>query len=405
MHSDVFLQELHNVWPQWRQWLKTRASELGFEDLRITDTDVHEAHPRLLEWLENGHHGQMQFMERNRDLRANPSTLQLGALRSICLTMPYLSSPQASTNEPQMPGASVNPQVEKLLNDEEQRLSQSTQAIVSVYARGRDYHKVIRSRLQVLASELDSKFHPLLQRINSADSRCDVQFQYRVVTDSAPLMEVELARKAGLGWRGKHTLLLNRHSGSFFFLGEILINLPLPIDEPVESHCGSCQACMDVCPTQAIIAPYQLDARRCISYLTIEHASAIPLEFRSAMGNRIYGCDDCQLVCPWNKYAKISSIADFVHRHGLGNSTLLELWRWSDAEFNKRHQGSAIRRIGYERWRRNLAVALGNALASNLDLEQDQSIRQALQAALVKSSPLVVEHIRWALFQGPKANS
>jgi len=215
-------------------------------------------------------------------------------------------------------------------------------------------------------------------------------------------MEVELARKAGLGWRGKHTLLLNRESGSFFFLGEILINVPLLIDAPVEAHCGSCQACMDICPTNAIVAPYQLDARRCISYLTIEHRDAIPVEFRRAIGNRVYGCDDCQLVCPWNKYAQLSTVPDFAERNRLGSATLLELWGWSEAQFTKRHAGSAILRIGYERWRRNLAVALGNALASHLDGEIKEVMREQLQCALPSASPLVAEHITWALNQdGP----
>jgi len=265
--------------------------------------------------------------------------------------------------------------------------------VVSLYARGRDYHKVIRARLQILATELEEKLQVAFSELNHS-------LQYRVFTDSAPLMEVELARKAGLGWRGKHTLLLNRESGSFFFLGEILINAPLPIDTPMEAHCGSCQACIDICPTNAIVAPYQLDARRCISYLTIEHRDAIPVEFRSAMGNRVYGCDDCQLVCPWNKYAQLSTVPDFAERHHLGNASLLELWGWSEVQFKERHVGSAILRIGYERWRRNLAVALGNALASNLDDEVKREIIWHLQDALPSASSLVAEHIVWALSQG-----
>jgi epoxyqueuosine reductase len=211
-------------------------------------------------------------------------------------------------------------------------------------------------------------------------------------------MEVELARKAGLGWRGKHTLLLNRHYGSMFFLGEILVDMPLPLDEEQEEHCGTCQACMEVCPTQAITAPYQLDARRCISYLTIENPGEIPIEFRRAMGNRIYGCDDCQLICPWNKFAKRTQLSDFAERHGLGHASLLQLWTWTKAEFDQRHEGSAIRRIGYVRWRRNLAVAMGNALASpNLDDSEKVLLRNALHSALSDAEPLVAEHIQWAL--------
>lgn len=382
MHSHAFSQELHTQWEALRTWLNTRAEELGFGEVRITDTDVSHAHPHLVEWLEEGRHGQMAYMERHKNLRFDPSRLQIGAIRSICLTMPYLSEPH------EMDASSV----EQILGREEERLLESDQAVVSLYARGRDYHKVIRSRLQILAMELEEKLQAAFSELNQS-------LQYRVFTDSAPLMEVELARKAGLGWRGKHTLLLNRDSGSFFFLGEILINIPLPIDELIDAHCGSCQACIDVCPTKAITAPYQLDARRCISYLTIEHRDAIPVEFRSAIGNRVYGCDDCQLVCPWNKYAQLSTVPDFAERNHLGNSSLLELWGWSEAQFLERHAGSAILRIGYERWRRNLAVALGNALASNLDGGTKREIVRQLKDALPSASLLVAEHISWALSQ------
>jgi epoxyqueuosine reductase len=385
MHSHAFSQELHTQWGALRTWLNTRAKELGFGEVRITDTDVSHAHPHLVEWLEDGRHGQMAYMEHHQDLRSEPSRLQAGAIRSICLTMPYLSKP----SELHDIGSSS---VEQILGREETRLLESDQAVVSLYARGRDYHKVIRARLQTLATELEEKLQAVFSGLNHS-------LQYRVFTDSAPLMEVELARKAGLGWRGKHTLLLNRESGSFFFLGEILINAPLPIDTPVEAHCGSCQACIDICPTKAIIAPYQLDARRCISYLTIEHRDAIPLEFRSAMGNRVYGCDDCQLVCPWNKYAQLSTVPDFAERNYLGSVSLLELWGWSEVQFKERHAGSAILRIGYERWRRNLAVALGNALASKPDDQVRREIVWQLQEALPSASPLVAEHIVWALSQ------
>ena len=392
MHSHAFSQELHTQWEALRAWLNTRAKELGFGEVRITDTDVSHAHPHLLEWLEEGRHGQMDFMDRHKDLRADPSSLKAGAIRSICLTMPYLSEQNRLHEQHGQPelnemGASS---VEQIIEREEKRLLESDQAVVSIYARGRDYHKVIRSRLQILAIELEEKLQAAFSEVNHF-------LQYRVFTDSAPLMEVELARKAGLGWRGKHTLLLNRDSGSFFFLGEILINIPLPIDAPMEAHCGSCQACIDICPTKAITAPYQLDARRCISYLTIEHRDVIPVEFRSAMGNRVYGCDDCQLVCPWNKYAQLSTVPDFGERNGLGSASLLGLWGWSEAQFIERHAGSAILRIGYERWRRNLAVALGNTLGSNIDDGVKREIVWQLQEALPSASPLVAEHIAWAL--------
>ena len=385
-HSQVFSPELHTQWVALRHWLNTRARELGFSEARITDTDVSHAHPHLSQWLDEGRHGQMSYMERHKDLRADPSRLHAGAIRSICLTMPYLSGASPSS-------------AGDVLEHEKERLLKSDQAVISLYARGRDYHKVIRSRLQTLATELEEKIQILLEGFNHSSSSLSEPLQYRVFTDSAPLMEVELARKAGLGWRGKHTLLLNRDSGSLFFLGEILINIPLPVDTPVEAHCGSCQACMDICPTQAITAPYQLDARRCISYLTIEHRDAIPIEFRRAMGNRIYGCDDCQLVCPWNKYAQLSTVPDFAERNNLGVASLLELWGWSEAQFTERHAGSAILRIGYERWRRNLAVALGNALASDLDEKRKEVIREQLHCALPSASPLVSEHITWALNQ------
>ena len=347
-----------------REWLDEQSRVLGFDGLRITDTHLGSATERLHEWLEQGHHGQMEYMARHADLRSDPGMLVPGAVRVICVTMNYLS-----------------PAID--FDHEWQRLAEPTQAIVSMYARGRDYHKVMRNRLQEFALLIE-------KQIGS--------FGYRVFTDSAPLMEVELARKAGLGWRGKHTLLLNRESGSTFFLGEILVDVPLPIDQEEESHCGTCQACIDVCPTQAITAPYQLDARRCISYLTIENPDAIPVEFRRAMGNRVYGCDDCQLICPWNKFAKRTELPDFAQRHGLGQATLLQLWSWTESEFEQRHEGSAIRRIGYSRWRRNLAVAMGNALASaEVSKADQQAIRSALNDALASADALVAEHIEWAL--------
>jgi epoxyqueuosine reductase len=350
--------------PKLRAWLGEQAESLGFDGLRITDTHLGPASERLQEWLAEGRHGHMEYMQRHADLRSDPQLLVPGTVRVICVSMNYLP-----------------PKTD--FDTEWQRLEDSSQAVVSMYARGRDYHKVLRNRLQDFAKAIEEKIGA---------------FGYRVFTDSAPLMEVELARKAGLGWRGKHTLLLNRESGSTFFLGEILVDVPLPIDEHQEEHCGTCQSCIDICPTQAITAPYQLDARRCISYLTIENPEAIPVEFRSAMGNRVYGCDDCQLICPWNKFAKRSELPDFAQRHGLGQASLLHLWSWTEAEFEQRHEGSAIRRIGYSRWRRNLAVAMGNALASPKVATADKDlIQKSLRESLPSADTLVAEHIEWAL--------
>lgn len=347
-----------------REWLDEQSRQLGFDGLRITDTHLGDASERLNQWLIEGRHGQMEYMARHAQLRSDPGLLVPGTVRVICVTMNYLSP-------------AIN------FDREWQQLAGPTHAVVSMYARGRDYHKVMRNRLQEFALRIE-------KQIGS--------FGYRVFTDSAPLMEVELARKAGLGWRGKHTLLLNRESGSTFFLGEILVDVPLPIDQEEESHCGTCQACIDICPTQAITAPYQLDARRCISYLTIENPDAIPVEFRRAMGNRVYGCDDCQLICPWNKFAQRTALPDFAERNGLGGASLLQLWSWTEDEFENRHEGSAIRRIGYQRWRRNLAVAIGNALADEAVSEVDKDeLREALRNALPTSDAMVVEHIEWAL--------
>jgi epoxyqueuosine reductase len=347
-----------------RTWLDEKALELGFDGLRITDTHLGLASERLQAWLSEGRHGHMEYMQRHANLRSDPQLLVPGTVRLICVTMSYLPS--------------------KIDFDTEwKHLEDPSQAVVSMYARGRDYHKVLRNRLQDFAKAIEEKIGA---------------FGYRVFTDSAPLMEVELARKAGLGWRGKHTLLLNRESGSAFFLGEILVDLPLPIDKPQAEHCGTCQSCIDVCPTQAITAPYELDARRCISYLTIENPQAIPVEFRRAMGNRVYGCDDCQLICPWNKFAKRTALPDFAERHGLGQISLLHLWSWTETEFEQRHEGSAIRRIGYSRWRRNLAVAMGNALVSPvLDEADKEQIRRALNEGMESADLLVAEHIEWAL--------
>lgn len=347
-----------------RDWLEAQAIGLGFDGMRITDTHLGPASARLNQWLAEGRHGHMEYMQRHADLRAKPELLVPGTVRVICVSLNYLPP---DTN----------------FDAEWQLLEDPNQAVVSMYARGRDYHKVLRNRLQEFAKLIEEKIGA---------------FGYRVFTDSAPIMEVELARKAGLGWRGKHTLLLNRESGSTFFLGEILVDVPLPVDQEIEEHCGTCTSCMDVCPTKAITAPYQLDARRCISYLTIENPESIPVEFRKAMGNRVYGCDDCQLICPWNKFAKRTQLPDFARRHGLGQASLLQLWDWTESEFEQRHEGSAIRRIGYSRWRRNLAVAMGNALASpNVEDADKEAVRSALILALDGANDLVAEHIQWAL--------
>ncbi len=311
----------------------------------------------------------MTYMARHGLTRARPAELVPGTLSVITARMDYLprQTPSPSTDWAQ---------------SELQRLQQSTQAVVSVYARGRDYHKVMRQRLQQLAEKL--------QAFAGASG-------FRVFTDSAPVLEAELAVRSGLGWRGKHTLVLHRDAGSFFFLGEIFVDIALEPTAMGEAHCGTCDACIRVCPSQAIIAPYQLDARRCISYLTIEHAGSIPEELRPLMGNRIYGCDDCQLVCPWNKYAKRSALPDFDERHGLGASSLWQLLQWDEDSFLRLTEGSAIRRIGHVRWLRNLAVATGNALRHNLGAAEQSALRQALQRWQDHPSEVVREHIAWAL--------
>ena len=359
-------------WIQNTTWLKREALALGFSDIKVADTDLSVAEPRLREWLDAGCHGDMNYMSERAHLRTNLQELHPGTVRVLMLRMDYL------------PDTAVNRQSVDWREKEIKRWGQPEEAVVAIYARGRDYHKVLRQRLQSLADIIADKIGP---------------FGYRVFVDSGPVMEVELAQKSGLGWRGKHTLLLNREAGSMFFLGEILVDVPFPIDPPITSHCGECSACLTICPTQAITAPYQLDARRCISYLTIEHRGAIPVELRPLMGNRVYGCDDCQLVCPWNKFAQISTIPDFLPRHGLDHVQLLDLWSWTENDFLDRHEGSPIRRIGYEAWQRNLAIGLGNALRKNLDQAQKESMVQALKQKLPVVSPMVREHIEWALLQ------
>ena len=328
-----------------RQW----GRELGFQAVGIADADLSAAEPRLLGWLAQGRHGEMEYMARHGRLRAHPAELTPGTLRVISCRLGY------HTGDAPQPEAPESAQISR-------------------YARGRDYHKVLRSRLQKLCERIEGEVGA---------------FGYRVFTDSAPVMEVELAVRAGIGWRGKHTLLLDR-TGSWFFLGEVYTDLPLPPDAPIAEHCGTCQRCIDICPTQAIVGPYELDARRCISYLTIEHKSAIPEELRPLIGNRVYGCDDCQLVCPWNGFAQPSDEPDFQPRNGLDRATMVELFGWTEAEFNERLQGSPIRRIGYERWLRNLAVGLGNAPGT-------PAVVAALRARADHPSALVREHVQWAL--------
>ena len=349
--------------PQLAQAIKAWGVALGFADVGIADVALAGAEAGLQAWLDQGHHGEMDYMASHGSKRARPAELVPGTVRVISARMDYL--PAAAPAD--------------WRENEARRLLEPGAAVVSLYARGRDYHKVLRARLQQLAARIEQAIGP---------------FGYRVFTDSAPVMELPLAEKAGLGWRGKHTLLLNRHAGSMFFLGEILVDLPLPVDAPVSAHCGQCRNCIDVCPTQAIIGPGKLDARRCISYLTIELKSAIPEELRPLIGNRIYGCDDCQTACPWNKFAQRAVLPDFDERNGLGGASLVELFAWDEAEFNRRMEGSPIRRIGHERWLRNIAVALGNAAAGT---PGDAAIMASLQARALHPSPLVREHVQWAL--------
>jgi epoxyqueuosine reductase len=343
--------------------IKAWGRELGFSAVGIADVDLRHAEPGLQAWLNAGFHGDMDYMAAHGLKRARPAELVPGTVRVITARMDYLPRDTA----------------EDWCAAEERRAQDPQQAVVSIYARGRDYHKVLRARLQQLADRI---------RTEVGD------FGYRVFTDSAPVMEEALAEKSGIGWRGKHTLLLSREAGSMFFLGELFTDLPLPVDAPGSSHCGQCRACIDICPTQAILGPYKLDARRCISYLTIELKGSIPVELRPLIGNRVYGCDDCQLACPWNKFAQRSSLPDFDVRNGLGDATMVELFAWEEDEFNRRLEGSPIRRIGHERWLRNLAVGLGNAAVQH---RGDAAIVAALEARADHPSELVREHVAWAL--------
>ena len=336
--------------------IKEWARELGFQQAGICEPQLDEQEAHLQRWLDAGYHGEMDYMAAHGNKRSRPAELVPGTLRVISLRMDYLPGDTRMS----------------------QRLAQPEQAYVSRYALGRDYHKLIRKRLQQLAERIQQAIGP---------------FGFRAFVDSAPVLERAIARQAGLGWVGKHSLILNRRAGSWFFLGELFVDVPLPVDTPLDSeHCGRCTACLDICPTQAFVAPYVLDARRCISYLTIELKGPIPEALRPLIGNRVFGCDDCQIVCPWNRFARPSEQSDFQPRHGLDNSSLAELFLWSEEEFLQRTEGSPLRRAGYQRWLRNLAVGLGNAPSTI-------PVLQALLARQDDPSELVREHVAWALRQ------
>ncbi|OLF35791.1 tRNA epoxyqueuosine(34) reductase QueG [Psychrobacter sp. C 20.9] len=357
-----------------KQWIKTQAQTLGFADCGFLS--VH--HPlftkqieQLQKWLDKGYEGQLQFMHNNHHLRAHPEQLVDGAKTIISVRMDYLTkapTPRAVTD-----------------NDH------PNQGIIARYARGRDYHKTMRSRLKQLALNIEA----MLPEWQHLDIGSDKEFVFRPFSDSAPIFERPIADAAGLGWTGKHTLLINKQAGSFFVLGELFLSLELPDDQPVKEHCGSCSACIDVCPTQAIVAPYELNASACISYLTIEHDGIIDTKYRRAIGNRVFGCDDCQLICPWNRYANLTTVEDFAPRHGLDNSSLLELWQWQEADFLNNTQGSPLRRTGYINFLRNIAIGLGNANASLDVVEQ-------LKSKLTMYSAMLDEHIEWALDEQQK---
>ena len=359
MTHDSFLLDLKR---EIRHW----GRELGFSAIGFAPIDLGQAEQRLADWLAEGYHGGMDYMARHAELRGQPERLLPGTGSIVCARLDYFPNPPAAANNPVAPTAAAS------------RPNDPELACISRYAQGRDYHKVMRNRLQKLA-----------ERIETAVAPSHGPLVYRAFADSAPVMEVELARLAGLGWRGKHTLLLSRQ-GSWFFLGELFISLALPPDPVGDAHCGRCTACLTSCPTDAFVAPYVLDARRCISYLTIEHAGPIPEALRPLLGNRIYGCDDCQAACPWNRFAQASPLPDFLPRAGLDRARLIDLFSWTEAQFDERLAGSPIRRIGHQRWLRNIAVALGNA-SPGLD------IGNALEARREHPSALVREHVGWAL--------
>lgn len=357
IHEPISHEESVALAPQIKAW----AKELGFNDCGITHTDLAEDEQLLKQWLANGYQAGMQWMADHGNKRSRPTELVPGTISVISVRMDYKTS---------------------ALDDAVNLLDHPTTAYISRYALGRDYHKLLRQRLQKLATKLEASIG---------------NFGYRAFVDSAPVLEKAIARNAGLGWIGKHTLVINKKAGSWFFLGELYTDLILPVDEPhSQMHCGRCTTCIDICPTKAIVAPHQLDAGRCISYLTIEHKGAIPVEFRQAIGNRIFGCDDCQLLCPWNKYAQLSGEGDFQARHNLDTASLLSLFAWDEQTFLSNTEGMAIRRTGYENWQRNIAIALGNGghKASKAQLAE---VRQALQEKRLTASAMVLEHIDWAL--------
>ena len=334
--------------------IKQIGRDLGFQQVGITDVRLDPHHRHYAQWIRQNFHGEMSYMERNVSKRLHPQELVPNTLTVICVRLDYLVAEQRNLLD--------------LLDHE-------SLAYVSRYALGRDYHKLMRKRLQKFAERISQVYGAM---------------GYRVFTDSAPVLEKALAAKAGIGWQGKHSNILHREHGSWFFLGEIYTDLELDLDAPLENHCGRCTSCIDICPTGAIVEPYRVDARRCISYLTIEHRSAIPLEFRAAIGNRIYGCDDCQLVCPWNRFAQYTREADFAPRHGLDSISLMECYHWSEAEFMRKMEGSAIRRIGHQCWLRNVVIALGNAA-------QDPHIVAMLKQDYAGQSAFIQHHIDWAL--------
>jgi len=352
-----------------KEWIKAQAKSLGFADcgfLSVHHPLFAEQIEQLQRWLDKGYEGQLNFMHNNHELRAHPEQLVAGAKTIISVRMDYLTqvpTPRTITDN-QYPN----------------------QGIIARYARGRDYHKTMRSRLKQLALQIETML-PEWQHLDIGNTS---NFIFRPFSDSAPIFERPIADAAGLGWTGKHTLLLNKQAGSFFVLGELFISLKLPDDKPVEAHCGSCRACIDICPTQAIVAPYELNAAACISYLTIEHEGSIDIKYRRAIGNRVFGCDDCQLICPWNRYAKVTDVEDFAPRHHLDNSSLLDLWRWTENDFLNNTQGSPLRRTGYVNFLRNIAIGLGNAIASTKVIVE-------LEAKLSVHDEMLDEHINWAI--------
>lgn len=348
--------QIHQFDPQQlKTWIKEQALALGFSDCVIAQPDTRAELARFKEYLKRGYHGDMKYLEENLDKRADPTLLIPGTQSIICVRMDYLVERPTPRTVPHSPN----------------------HAIIARYARGRDYHKVMRGRLKMLASKIREKVG---------------EFESRPFADSAPIFEKSLAENAGMGWTGKHTLLINKKSGSFFVLGELFTSLALPFDTPASRHCGSCQACIDICPTQAIVEPYMLDARKCIAYLTIEYKGVIPEKYRRGIGNRVFGCDDCQLICPWNRYAKVTQVSDFHPRHGLDQISLLELWQWDEQTFLSQTEGSPIRRTGYQSFMRNIAIGLGNApYAAN--------IIAALKHSYMQHDDIVQIHIAWAIQQ------